>query len=106
MSWKVKCTTCGAPATVPALQAGYESHGDPTDYAWQCGTHRKLMKSILGTPSPPGRPPKPKSATQRARELPHTTARHRSEAPRVAAPRPWKPTPPAPSAPRMPRPGA
>jgi len=88
-----------------ALEVGYESYEDISDYTWHCAAHRTLLKRLIGRLSSPGRSAKPETATLRACKLPYPP-RHRSEAPVVSAPTMPSNRPPAPSAPRMPRPGA
>lgn len=106
MTVSPRCTHCGQPAQVPALAHGYEDRGNITDYLWLCGVHRTQTQAVLGVPSSPGRPPKPPSATARARALWHSAGHRRSsQTPSVAAPRPWTPTPPKPESPTMPQPG-
>jgi hypothetical protein len=102
VSFQITCVQCGEPAYVPALEVSYESHGDPTDAMWLCQLHRSSMKSLLGTPSSPGRPPKPRTAVDRARALVH---HHRRRSQQSAAPRMVRPTElrPGSAAPKMPK---
>jgi len=91
----VKCTMCGQPAHVPALEANFEERGDPLDHWWLCSDHRSSMQSIMGTPGSPGRPER-SSHDQRIERYRALRRPHRSQGPQPEPPSMPRPGPGAP----------